>query len=398
MPVVINTNTAATIASNNLSASNAMLQRSLNRLSSGSKIVNASDDAGGVAVAARLSAAAKRSNIANANIGNAVSFLQNQDSALKTLGKVLERMSELQTLNADVTKSVADRSNYALEFTSLTTQVEKIKDLKFNGHSLLANQSGIVVNVGDQVTDKFTTADMSTALTGVTSFNLGNDVSAGHIDGEAPTTFVAAATSGGLTNGNLVINGVTVDLDDTDDMLEIVAKINASGTSVTASIGSSETSTAGTLTLTSKFDGSEGIELAGSDAGIMTALKLDGGTENFGVYGTVNSTGVTAGIGTLGETYRGGGGETARTNVQNAIQSVAAARSRNGSDQSTLGFYSEIVASQKVNYEAAVSKIVDVDVAEESTQLARWNTLVQAGTAMIAQANGSSQAALTLLR
>ena len=84
--------------------------------------------------------------------------------------------------------------------------------------------------------------------------------------------------------------------------------------------------------------------------------------------------------------------------MQNAIQSVAAARSRNGSDQSTLGFYSEIVAAQKVNYEAAVSKIVDVDVAEESTQLARWNTLVQAGTAMIAQANGSSQAALTLLR
>ena len=50
MSVVINTNSAATIASNNLSASNAMLQRSLNRLSSGSKIVNASDDAGGVAV------------------------------------------------------------------------------------------------------------------------------------------------------------------------------------------------------------------------------------------------------------------------------------------------------------------------------------------------------------
>jgi len=398
MPVIINTNTAASIASNNLSASNAMLQKSLNRLSSGSKITNASDDAGGVAVAARLNAAAKRSSIANANIGNAVSFLQNQDSALKTLGKVLERMSELQSLNADLTKSAADRSNYSLEFTSLTTQVEKIKDLTYNGLSLLDNQSGITVNVGDQVTDKFTTADMSTALAGVTSFNLGNDVSTSHIDGEAATTFVGSGTTGGVTDGNLVINGVTVDLNVGDDMLEIVAKINASGTSVTASIGTSETSTAGTLTLTSNFYGSEGIELAGSDAGIMTALKLDGGTENFGVYGTVNSTGVTAGIGTLGETYRGGGGETARTNVQNAIQSVAAARSRNGSDQSTLGFYSEIVASQKVNYEAAVSKIVDVDVAEESTQLARWNTLVQAGTAMIAQANGSSQAALTLLR
>ena len=70
MSVVINTNTAATIASNNLSASNAMLQRSLNRLSSGSKIVNASDDAGGVAVAARLSAASKRASVSNGNIAN----------------------------------------------------------------------------------------------------------------------------------------------------------------------------------------------------------------------------------------------------------------------------------------------------------------------------------------
>ena len=60
MPVVINTNSAAAIASNNLSTSSAMLQKSLNRLSSGSKIVNASDDAGGVAVAQRLTAAAKR--------------------------------------------------------------------------------------------------------------------------------------------------------------------------------------------------------------------------------------------------------------------------------------------------------------------------------------------------
>ena len=68
MPVIISTNSAATIASNNLSASNAMLQKSLNRLSSGSKIVNASDDAGGVAVASRLTAAAKRSGVVAGNI------------------------------------------------------------------------------------------------------------------------------------------------------------------------------------------------------------------------------------------------------------------------------------------------------------------------------------------
>ena len=68
MSVVINTNYAASVAANNLSASNAMLQRSLNRLSSGSKIVSPSDDAGGLAVSMKLSASAKRQGAAIAVI------------------------------------------------------------------------------------------------------------------------------------------------------------------------------------------------------------------------------------------------------------------------------------------------------------------------------------------
>src|SRR3954468_859778 len=89
MSVVINTNYAATVASNNLSASNSALQKSLNRLSSGSKIVNPADDAGGLAVSMKLSAAARRQGAVNTNIGNSTSYLQTQDGALKVAGKVL---------------------------------------------------------------------------------------------------------------------------------------------------------------------------------------------------------------------------------------------------------------------------------------------------------------------
>ena len=82
MSVVLNTNQTATMASNNLATSSAMLQKSLNRLSSGSKIVNPSDDAGGLAVSMKLSATSKRQGAVNNNIGNAVSMLQTQDGAL----------------------------------------------------------------------------------------------------------------------------------------------------------------------------------------------------------------------------------------------------------------------------------------------------------------------------
>ena len=92
MSVVINTNYAATVASNNLAASNSMLQRSLNRLSSGSKIITPADDAGGLAVSMKLSAAAKRSGAVASGIGNAVSLLQTEDGALKIAGKVLDRI------------------------------------------------------------------------------------------------------------------------------------------------------------------------------------------------------------------------------------------------------------------------------------------------------------------
>jgi flagellin len=84
--------------------------------------------------------------------------------------------------------------------------------------------------------------------------------------------------------------------------------------------------------------------------------------------------------------------------IATAIENVATMRANNGSEQSRFGFASELVTTNKANLEAATSRIVDVDVAAESTQLARWNILVQAGTAMLAQANQSSQSALKLLQ
>ena len=270
MPVIINTNTAASIASNNLSASNAMLQKSLNRLSSGSKIVNASDDAGGVAVAARLSAAAKRTGVVSQNIGNALSFLQHQDSALKTVGKIMERMSELQALYADNTKSADDKTLYSTEFSALTTSLTGMTDDTVNGNSIFSS-TNLKVSINDSLS---TTAD--------------------YVD----------FGSAGLST---VIGG----------------------------------STATKLTIT---------------------------------------------------------GASAVTNLNTAIQDLASLRATNGATQSNLGFQGELQASAKINQESAVSRIMDVDVAEESTRLARWNTLVQAGTSMIAQANGSTQSALQLLR
>ncbi len=269
MSVVINTNSAANIASNNLAASNGNLQKSLNRLSSGSKIVNPSDDAGGLAVSMKLSAAAKRQGAAEANIGNSVSLLQTQDGALKVAAKVLDRISELKTLYADPTKNTSDLANYDSEFTALTAQLTAITSEKFNGISLFGSASLTVQ----------TTEDGST---------------------------------------------------------------------------------------------SSSVSLAGRN--------LSDSTNGVGA--------VTAGTTLANVTL---------ANITSAIQNVATYRAQNGAEQSRLSFATELLTANRANLEAANSRITDVDVAKESTQLARWNTLVQAGTAMLSQANGSAQTALRLL-
>ena len=117
--MVINTNTHAIAAATNLQSSEAMLGKSLARLSSGSKIINPADDAAGLAVSMRLDAQISRLTAAKSNVGNAISFTQTQDGYLKKMAKALDRMSELSILAQDVTKSDADRSLYDAEFQQI---------------------------------------------------------------------------------------------------------------------------------------------------------------------------------------------------------------------------------------------------------------------------------------
>lgn len=274
MSVVINTNTSAISAKNNLNKSNAMLQNSLARLSSGSKIVNPSDDAGGLAVSMKMSAAIKRTEATSNNIANAQSFLQTQDGAFATAGKILDRMSELKTLSEDVTKNDTDKANYNTEFVALKAQLGAVAAESFNGVSLM-NASAMDVKTSE--------------------------------DGDQTVSIDAVDFS-----------------DDTD--------------------------------------------------GIHTDLIAT----------------------TSGATSLGASGTTLEQ-ITTSIENVATLRATNGAQSSRLSFASEMLDTNKANLEAANSRIIDVDVATESTQLARANILVQAGSSMLSQANASSQTALRLI-
>src|SRR5215218_9118089 len=162
---VINTNIQAITGARNLNQSQEMLGRSLTRLSSGSKIVNPSDDAAGLAVSEKMYAQGKRVRAATTNVQNAISYVQTADGFMSGMSKILSRMSELAILAKDVTKNTSDIDLYQQEFTALQDQLRATiggtqaeiggaADVDtplgaFNGITLFgANANGLTVTIG----------------------------------------------------------------------------------------------------------------------------------------------------------------------------------------------------------------------------------------------------------
>ena len=280
--ISINTNSAASAAAYNLGNINTSLQKSLQRLSSGSRINSSNDDAGGLAVSMKLSAAIRRTEATQSNVNNSMAFLETQDGVLKSADKLVARMSELAQLANDVTKSTSDLALYQTEVDTLKSQLSSMMNETFNGISLFS--SGLV-------------------------------------------TTPATAT---------------------------------------------------TLSVVSSQDGSQTIGITQANLGSV----------GFHV-GTASASGIN-----ISSTS---GAKNAISTVNAAIQNLAQLRAYNGAEQSRLNFASDTLAINKTNLESANSRIIDVDVAEESSKLARFSILQQAGTAMLAQANQSTQSLLRLL-
>ena len=150
MPIVVNSNTTATVASFNLSRANDALRTSLARLSSGKRIVNPADDAGGLSVANKLASKLDRTEAVRQNVQSGISYLQVQDGALSTIAKVVDRMAELRTMASDVTKNSQDIENYSKEFIELQKQLNQMYHEKFNGISLFSmSRSQAITNPPD---------------------------------------------------------------------------------------------------------------------------------------------------------------------------------------------------------------------------------------------------------
>ena len=191
--ITVNTNMVSSWAAYNLNNTNTNLQRSLARLSSGSRINSSFDDAGGLAVSMKLSAAIRRTEATQSNINNTIAMLQTQDGALKSAEKVLTRMSELIQLSGDVTKSTSDRSLYQTEYESLQSQMVDLVDEEFNGVEMFTSGGwdSTIATSGNTLTvvlsqDGGQTATISQSDLGAVAYYVGT-VSGGDLGGTLTT-------------------------------------------------------------------------------------------------------------------------------------------------------------------------------------------------------------------
>ena len=199
--MVINTNTTAQQSSDLLATSSANLAKSLQRLSSGKKIVSPEDDAAGLAVSMKFDAQSKRIGAAVANISNAISFTKTQDGYLGQVSKALNRMSELAVSAQDVTKTTTDLSLYNKEFQTLGSYITDIGTKDFNGVSLFNAADGL--STGND--KKSVTTDDSTSKFDLTGIEIGKSGGA-YATASAKTidTFANATTALGAVKSAIV--------------------------------------------------------------------------------------------------------------------------------------------------------------------------------------------------
>ena len=400
MSLVINTNSIATQTRNYLATNQSNLQRSLGRLASGSRIVKPSDDAGGLAVGNKLTATLNRNTRTQQNVMNSISFLQVQDGALASVGKILDRMSELKTMSLDVTKNTTDIANYNSEFNQLQDQLANIRDEKFNGINLFKT-SADPLTVYTTEGGKGSTTTAAVAQVDTVTITAGDLTAAG----SATYSVTVDGTAHTVTEGAEIATGNTAAQIATALATKIGAQADASAADGTLTVTASTAGTAQTVATATTDSGAAAASAATTTANVAavySAPAVDLTRNNVYETGTNGKGLVSSNSYELSDSSQAAsaGGDLASYSVDDFvqyIQNAATARATNGAQMSRLEQSHALLTTNHANIEGARSRLMDVDIATESTHFAKHNILVQSSAAMLAQANSITNVALQLL-
>ena len=491
MALNIISNFAANVAHRNLIVSDRQVTSSLAKLSSGSRVQSAKDDAASLAIGSRLNAEVQAQKQAMVNAGQASSMLQIADGAMAKVNDILVRMKTLAVQSGSGQLGTTERTLLDTEFQALISEIDRIaKDTEFNGVTLINGSTQTTTSLNGQSTG----TNVIEAVDGVQAIQFDSSV------GDTAFGFKFIASTNLLTMTNLTsgvaetidlgstaiaqndtqsvkfgTHGVTVTLNNAFDK---TTDVNPTGTytaganagvvelsSIKVTLADSSTNVislnasaiiidptaAATATFTlGNFTGSADLTAGGTTTVLMdhtdgisqdftisfnvttafdnqaTTSQIDvralgalsfgttnlaGSTTDFtfklGTGNTVNVDDVTFSISSVSVSSLGltgdsvttvGFANTASANITAALDTLNTARAGVGAGQNRLEFAADNLASTIENSEAARSALMDLDVAAEMTVFTSKLILVQAGVAMLAQANQLPQNLLQLFQ
>jgi len=394
MALTINTNVASLNAQRNLGSSQADLNQSMQRLSSGLRINSAKDDAAGLAISDRMTAQIRGLNQAVRNSNDGISLAQTAEGALQESTNILQRIRELAVQSANDTNTETDRQSLQAEVSQLQQELDRIATTtEFNGKALLD---------GSQTSsDAFTfQVGANAGVDQTISFGIGSAQTADLGAAKAGSAAVSAAAAKGTVAGLTFTAASAGKAGNTEYTIKVVAGASSasaaavvSGTTITVTTASGAATIAASTAanLISAASGISGYSVsAAADAAALsvseTTVSISGGVDEIL---TTNVAGI--------DISTREGAVAAIASVDNALAEIDASRGELGAVQNR--FESTIANLQNVseNLSAARSRILDADVAQETSAMTKNNILQQAGVSILAQANQAPQLALSLL-
>lgn len=395
MALTISNNGAVNAASFHLGKAQQNFQTSLKRLSSGKKILGPNDDPGTLSVAMKVKASINRLTGAQNNIRNAIGFLEVQDGLLESTGRIIMRMSELKGYaTQDPLKSDSDVASYNNEFKDLQVQLYQISQMDFNGASLFASHRTDPSNPGETDSSNFAVfggSDQNALWDNTLDIYTSSQGS----DGTKVSIHKAMLLSALTLKQERTTNSVISAGDDTTDT---AGTETASAAITTGTAKNTDTAADGVgATLLTKNGTWLRAQTEGNKTQRANGAKYDYVNETTSNPDTAPNTEFLT-LAVENTSYALDLSQVSAGVFEKAIENVVFLRAQSGGGMTRLNFALDSIATQETNMKSALGRIEDVDIAEESANLARYSILMQASAAMAVQANLQNEVALMLLR
>ncbi|UTV27038.1 flagellin [Photobacterium atrarenae] len=381
MAVTVNTNVSAMTAQRYLGKATSDLSTSMERLSTGSKINSAKDDAAGLQISNRLVAQTRGLNVAMRNANDGISIAQTAEGAMQESTSILQRMRDLSLQSANGANSDDDRVAIQEEVSALQDELNRIAETTaFGGRKLLNGTFGeaafqIGADSGEAIIMGIDSVRADYEKMGGSLMQSTTPIQAdAKLSADTPVQFSITDSLGNVTN-------VDVTLVEGDDIEEIATRINGQNDKLNASVDEKGQlqifSGDGTVAMTS------GSVVMNNEDGTQTTMAM-GAAQDV----TVASVDV--------ETV--GGAQHAVPIIDAALKYIDSQRADLGAKQNRLGHTINNLANVSENVSASNSRIRDTDFAKETTEMTKSQILQQASTSILAQAKQVPQAAMSLLQ